>query len=255
VEAFFEWWESDLHQTLQELRITGGEPLMSAETWKLIDWFKTNKGKSKTRLAINSNLGTDVDIDRLLEAIDGVEVDLYTSNESMSLQAEYILDGLVWDDWANNVERLLDSGKFRGIHVMCTINALCLDSLDSFLECVMNWKREYGRDAINFSLNILRFPSFQSLTVFPENIRQHYYNKLHDFADSYRHTAEMHEFEWNQLQRLLGYIHEVSEAHKEAMAQIILQRDFKNFYQQYDTRRGKDFCSTFPALADWYNTL
>ena len=28
-EAFFAWWESDLHQTLQELRITGGEPLMS----------------------------------------------------------------------------------------------------------------------------------------------------------------------------------------------------------------------------------
>jgi len=39
------------------------------------------------------------------------------------------------------------------------------------------------------------------------------------------------------------------------MAQIILQRDFKNFYQQYDQRRGKDFCATFPALADWYNTL
>ena len=255
VEAFFSWWETDLHRTLQELRITGGEPLMSAETWRLIEWFKTNKGRSQTRLAINSNLGTDVDIDRLLDSIDGVEVDLYTSNESMSLQAEYIRDGLVWDDWANNVERLLDSGKFRGIHVMCTINALCLDSLDSFLECVMNWKREYGKDAINFSLNILRFPSFQSLTVFPENIRLYYYNKLHDFAGSYRHTTEMHEFEWNQLQRLLGYIHEVSEAHKEAMSQIILQRDFKNFYIQYDQRRGKDFCATFPALADWYNTL
>ena len=107
-EAFHKWWESDLHRTLKELRITGGEPLMSAETWRLIDWFKTNKGKSKTCLAINSNLGTDVDIDRLLEAIDGVEVDLYTSNESTSLQAEYIRDGLVWDDWANNVERLLD---------------------------------------------------------------------------------------------------------------------------------------------------
>jgi hypothetical protein len=65
----------------------------------------------------------------------------------------------------------------------------------------------------------------------------------------------MHEFEWNQLQRLLGYIHEVTEAHKEAMAQSILQRDFKNFYQQYDTRRGKNFRETFPALADWYDTL
>ena len=255
VEAFFKWWESDLHRTLKELRITGGEPLMSAHTWNLIEWFKNNKGKSTTRLAINSNLGTDVDIDRLLAAVDGVEVDLYTSNESMSLQAEYIRDGLVFDDWANNVERLLDSGKFRGIHVMCTINALCLDSLDSFLEMVMNWKREYGKDAINFSLNILRFPSFQSLTVFPEELRLMYYNKLHDFANSYRLGTEMHEYEWNQLSRLLNYISEVSEAHKEAMSQSILQRDFKNFYDQYDQRRNKNFCTTFPALADWYNTL
>lgn len=255
VEAFHHWWETDLHRTLKELRITGGEPLMSAETWKLIDWFKTNRGKSTTRLAINSNLGTDVDIDRLLDSIDGVEVDLYTSNESMSLQAEYIRDGLVFDDWANNVERLLDSGRFRGIHVMATVNALCLDSLDSFLEMVMNWKREYGKDSVNFSLNILRFPSFQSLTVLPEDIRLVYYNRLHDFANSYRHGTEMHEFEWNQLSRLLSYITEVSEAHKESMSQSILQRDFKNFYRQYDQRRNKNFVETFPALASWYDMI
>jgi hypothetical protein len=40
VEAFFQWWESDLNQTLDELRITGGEPLMSGYTWQLLDWFR-----------------------------------------------------------------------------------------------------------------------------------------------------------------------------------------------------------------------
>ena len=60
--AFHQWWESDLHKTLQELRITGGEPLMSGETWRLLDWFKTNEGRSSTRLAINSNLGQAVDL-------------------------------------------------------------------------------------------------------------------------------------------------------------------------------------------------
>ena len=25
VEAFFKWWESDLHKTLRQLRVTGGE--------------------------------------------------------------------------------------------------------------------------------------------------------------------------------------------------------------------------------------
>ena len=57
IEAFFKWWETDLYKTLDELRITGGEPMMSGHLWKLLDWFKDNKGASKTRIAINSNLG------------------------------------------------------------------------------------------------------------------------------------------------------------------------------------------------------
>jgi hypothetical protein len=255
VEAFHKWWDTDLHRTLKELRITGGEPLMSAETWRLIEWFKTNKGKSTTRLAINSNLGTDVDIDRLLAAVEDVEVDLYTSNESMSLQAEYIRDGLVFDDWANNVERLLDSGKFRGMHVMCTINALCLDSLSSLLECIQQWKVEYGKDAINFSLNILRFPSFQSPLVLPNAIRKHYQADLQSWYDANTTSPFLHKFELDQLQRLIDYLDVVKTPHTDAAELTVLQQDFKQFYTQYDQRRGKNFQETFPALANWYNAI
>jgi organic radical activating enzyme len=255
VEAFHQWWESDLHRTLKELRITGGEPLMSGETWKLIEWFKTNRGKSTTRLAINSNLGTDVDIDRLLSSIDGVEVDLYTSNESVSLQAEYIRDGLVWDDWANNVERLLDSGKFRGMHVMCTVNALCLDNLSNLLECILNWKLEYGQDAINFSLNILRFPSFQSALVLPDTIRKYYQADLQHWYDTNKNNEFLHQFELDQLQRLIDYLDVVKTPHIGAAEQEVLQRDFKQFYTQYDKRRNKNFEQTFPILEDWYRNI
>ena len=47
-EAFFKWWESDLHKTLRQLRVTGGEPLMSADLWKLVEWFEKNGDKSQT---------------------------------------------------------------------------------------------------------------------------------------------------------------------------------------------------------------
>jgi len=255
VNAFFAWWESDLHRTLQELRITGGEPLMSGYTWKLIDWFKTNQGKSNTRLAINSNLGTDVDVDRLLASIDDMQIDLYTSNEAVGLQAEYIRDGLVWDDWANNVERLLDSGKFRGIHIMCTINALCLDSLDQLLDCIVNWKLEYGRDAVSFTLNILRFPSFQSPLVLPDDIRTSYKDQLADFMVRHKGQSYLHEHEWNHLQRLVDYLDVVKTPHSEAFDRPKLLNDFKQFFLQYDTRRNKDFSSTFPRLKEWYDNI
>lgn len=228
---------------------------MSGHTWKLIDWFKTNQGKSNTRLAINSNLGTEVDINRLLEATKDIEIDLYTSNEAVGLQAEYIRDGLVWDDWANNVERLLSSDQFRGIHVMCTINALCLDSLDQLLDCIMNWKLEYGREAISFTLNILRFPSFQSPLILPDGLRTKYRDRLVDFLARHKGSEFLHEHEINHCLRLIDYLDIVKTPHSEAFDRPKLLNDFREFYSQYDARRGKDFGAAFPELKEWYDSI
>jgi organic radical activating enzyme len=255
VEAFFAWWETDLHKTLQELRITGGEPLMSGDTWKLIDWFKNNPGRSKTRLAINSNLGAEVDVDRLLDSIDGLEVDIYTSQESVYNQAEYIRDGLDYTAWTANVQKLLDSNRVRAVHCMATINALCLDSLPSLLYQLLEFKQMYGRDRVSFTLNILRFPSFQSPLVLPDDLRTQYKVKLQDFLYRNQNNPCMHEHELNHLQRLIDYLDVVKTPHSEAFDMPKLHNDFKQFFSQYDQRRGKNFGKTFPALADWYNTL
>jgi organic radical activating enzyme len=256
VTAFFQWWESDLHRTLDELRITGGEPLMSGYTWQLLDWFKTNRGRSKTRLAINSNLGAQVDLDRLFESVDS-PIDLYTSNESIGAHAEYIRDGLVWDDWANNIELTLDhqvGNKLRGLHIMCTINALCLESLTEFLDLIIEWKQNYGRDFPSFTLNILRFPSFQSPLVLSDETRTRHKNNLEAWLAA-NNNEYLHQHEVNHVQRLIDYLDIVKTPHAGAAEQKILQRDFKKFYQQYDKRREKKFIETFPNLVDWYNKL
>jgi len=255
VEAFHKWWESDLHKTLQELRITGGEPLMSAETWKLIEWFKTNKGKSKTCLAINSNLGADVDIDRLIGSVDGVAIDLYTSNEAVGIQAEYIRDGLDYTVWMQNVVKLVESGKFRGVHVMCTINALCLDSLPEFLEQLIEFKKKYGKDGVKFSLNILRFPSFQSPLILPADIKTQYKENLSQWLARHADSDYMHEFEINHTLRLLDYLDIVKTPHSDAFEMPTLHNDFYQFFSQYDIRRHKNFGETFPNLKEWYDSL
>ena len=255
VEAFFQWWETDLHKTLQELRITGGEPLMSGDTWKLLDWFKNNRGKSQTRLAINSNLGQEVDLDRLLGSIEGLEVDIYTSQESVYDQAEYIRDGLNYTQWINNVQRLLDSDRIRTVHCMATINALCLDSLPSLLYQLLEFKQMYGRDRVSFTLNILRFPSFQSALVLPDDLRTQYKEKLQDFLNRNQNNPYMHEHELNHTQRLIDYLDVVKTPHSDTFEMPKLHNDFKQFFTQYDQRRNKNFIETFPALADWYNAL
>lgn len=256
-EAFFAWWESDLHKTLQELRITGGEPLMSGETWKLLDWFKANKGKSQTRLAINSNLG--MDRLRLLEFVEKTQdiphLEIYTSNEAFQAQAEYIRDGLDYDLWMHNVQELLEHDHIRAVHVMCTINALCLDSLDTFLDQLVRLKKVYGRDRVNFTLNILRFPSFQSALVLPEHLKIYYRNRLIQWMITHKDQEYLHEHEINHTNRLINYLDQVKTPHSEAFEMHKLLNDFKQFYTQYDQRRGKNFAETFPRLVEWHKTL
>jgi organic radical activating enzyme len=254
VEAFFQWWETDLHQSLDELRITGGEPLMSGHTWQLIDWFKSNQGKSQTRLAINSNLGLDaVKMADFVSAIESLpHIEIYTSNEAIGAHAEYIRDGLDYTQWITNMHTLIRSGATKAVHVMCTINALCLESLPEFLDQLIEFKNEYGRDYPNFTLNILRFPSFQSPLILPIELRKHHAERLSQFLVRHKGHSYLHDHEIAHIDRLVKYLVEVDTPHSEAFDMPKLHNDFREFYKQYDQRRGKDFVNTFPALTRFY---
>jgi len=257
VEAFFEWWETDLHKTLQELRITGGEPLMSGETWKLINWFKENKGRSTTKLAINSNLGMDpIKLQEFIAKVEDIpHLEIYTSMEAIDAQAEYIRDGLDYSQWMHNVQELLEHDSIKALHIMCTINALCLSSLPDLLTQIVNLKRVYGKMRVSFTLNILRFPSFQSPLILPDYLRRTFELNLTEWLRNHRCNPLMHEHELNHLRRLIDYLDVVKTPHSEAFEQPKLLNDFKQFHMQYDQRRNKNFAKTFPLLADWYDTI
>jgi hypothetical protein len=145
---------------------------------------------------------------------------------------------------------------------MCTINALCLFSLTDLLWHIVKLKQKYGKDSINFTLNILRFPSFQSPLILPKEFKDeacrkltHLFNTTLNLGITREVRDDLHEFEREHINRLVTYLQEVDSPHTGAVSREILQRDFKNFYQQYDQRRGKDFKYTFPELKDWYDTL
>ena len=255
IEAFFKWWESDLQHTLNELRLTGGEPLMSPHTWRLLDWLK--ESKSNVQFAMNSNLGIDKKtMHKLLDATKGIEnFHLYTSNESIGEQAEYIRDGLEWEQWTSNMDLLLNEGNLKGLHVMCTVNALCLETLPEFLDWCLVKKETYGKDFPNFTLNILRFPSFQSPLILPDDIKTTFKDNLQNWLNTNRNSVLLHEYEINHVQRLIDYLDVVKTPHSGTFDMPTLHNDFKKFFQQYDERRGKNFTETFPVLKDWYKTL
>jgi len=256
IKAFWEWWP-ELSTTLSELRITGGEPLMSDQVWKLFDYFEKN-GSGDLLFSINSNLGAkDGLVDRLIEKSHGVKkLDIYTSCEATGAQAEYIRDGLEYDRYCETVEKVISEGNIRAFHMMMTINSLSLFSITDFMDKMLEWKEKYGKHFPTWSVNILRFPSFMSPLALPEHIKQERHAHLSAWFEKAKHHPLMHEMEKDGISRLIDYIDVVKTPHRRTSSLESQHADFKSFFEQYDARRGKSFRDTFPPiLVDWYDTL
>lgn len=257
IEAFWKWWYSDLQYELEEIRITGGEPLMAKSVWKLFEWFKNNpeKGK-KIRYAINSNLvpKKQETLEKLIEYSHYVpKLEIYTSNESHREQSEYIRDGMKYDQWLSNIRNLIENGNINGLHMMMTINSLCLDSITEFMDDMLDLKREFGVCYPTMTLNILRFPSFQSIAVLPDHIKKRLREKLQTWYLSQLEKKEkdkdgknlLTSMEKAHIERIINYLEDVNSPHSKSSSLEELYHDFRSFYKQYDKRRGKDFRKTF----------
>jgi organic radical activating enzyme len=255
VEAFFKWWEAELHQTLTYFRLTGGEPLMSKHTWKLLQWFEDHK-RDDLYFAINSNLISKPElIDKLITASKNIsDFNVYTSCESVGARAEYIRDGFEWDTWTNNFDTLANEPGIK-LHSMCTIGAISLGGLVEYLDWCLVQKAKYNKDTPTFTLNIQRFPKCQNPLVLPMHIRKAYADQLTQWLTKAKSTQLLHDMEVEQTKRLIDYLDDANNQLGDMITQVNLQKDFKSYYTQFDARRDKNFTETFPELAEWYNTL
>ena len=247
IKAFFTWWDNELHRTVHTLRITGGEPLMHRHVWKIMDFIK-NRDNVVEYFAVNSNLvAKPMLFEKLLKEASKIKgFHLYTSNESCGIKSEYIRDGMNWQVWNKNLTSTLKSGYFAGVNVMCTISALSLEGLVDFLNYCVDLKKQ-NASMPQFSLNILRFPNFQSPLVLPKQIREKFADQLDTFFQA--NFDLLNEMEVSNVKRLITYLRQDDESY------VYLGRQFKNYFVQYDKRREKDFIKTFPIIGEWYRGI
>jgi organic radical activating enzyme len=260
VDAFWKWFPTILSK-LKVLRITGGEPTMSKDMWKLFDYLIDNP--VNIELAINTNMCVpDNLIDRLIEKINqlktvGIKVDVYTSLESTDAQAEYVRDGLDFDRWIANVKKVLENTE-SSVSIMTTINILSLPTFINFVELIMSLRKDFNKDfaynRIPFSINYLRWPPHLQCTLLDNDQRTMYADSIilavQDWLKYYRKEkyARIYLEEWDQINRFCDYLKTSKTANEHRV-------DFVKFINAYDTRRNKNFKETFPMYAtlleDW----
>lgn len=157
VEAFWQWFP-EAYKHLRVYRITGGEPLLSKETFRSIDWLLENPNP-ELEFSINSNLCApdklwDQFIEKITVLVRGNYVKkftMFTSVDGWGKRAEYARPGLNFDLFAKRYEQLLEIGNIRCV-VMCTFNIFSITSIRELLGWIVGLKRKYNCDAATLQL-------------------------------------------------------------------------------------------------------
>jgi pyruvate-formate lyase-activating enzyme len=253
VEAFWKWWP-EIYSTLHTFRITGGEPLMSKDTFKVLDYIIENPNPN-LELAINSNcVLPDKLFDKFLEKIKIIQENkyvkkftLFTSAEAYGNKAEYIRHGMDYKIWLSNCHKFLESVPSVNFTVMSTYNALSVTSYIEFLKDILIMKLKFHQEGRSIDLDIpyLDHPRWMSVRILPTSYIEMLKLQVEFMKDNHCNGKGFQNWEIEKLDRIQYLIKGDPEE--------LWLRDFWLFFNEHDSRRNTNFLDTFPELTELYN--
>lgn len=271
VEAFWEWWPA-LYPVLQHFRITGGEPLLSKHTFKVLDFIINNPNVNLT-LEINSNLNVPDELfNKFIEKLQHIQehrlvkdIVVFTSAESVGNQAEYIRFGMNYDNWLSNLNTLLVKIPRIRTTVMSTYNLLSIPKFKCLLEDLLHLRKLHNATAITNSraavlidIPHLSYPTHQSAFIAPESLLPYIKEQIEfmelnaePVSGQYIPYNGFHTHEISKLKRIYDMIY--AEIQNPSLSINTNRTDFIKFVNEHDVRRGTNFKETFPELIELYN--
>lgn len=266
VEAFWKWWPT-LANDLKHFRITGGEPLLTKDTFKILDDLILNP-KPDLEFSINSNLcPTDEIMNKFVEKIKIIggqrkvkKLKIFTSAEAYGDQANYIRYGLDYNKWLHNIRRILIEVPNCTFTCTSTFNVLSIFSFDKFLKDILELKLEFGgpSKAIPIILDTpyLRWPKHQTIFIGYKNWLE-YFTKSRDFIQNnleYRNIRgkENYGFYSWELAKFQRIVDIFKDNNFDSVDLQQHRNDFIIFVDEHDRRRDTNFLQTFPKMYDFY---
>jgi organic radical activating enzyme len=260
IDAFWKWWP-EAYKKLHVLRVTGGEPLLSKHTFRLLDWVKDNP-HPRLELDINSNLGIPAKLmEKFVSSVETIVADkkvrsfgVHTSLDNFGARAEYIRHGLNFELYQENLKLYLERVPDGQVSFMCTFNALSIDGFDEFLDFIIELRAKYQRPDrfINLDLPHLTGPEHYAVKILPDHYQEKIESLIHKMQSNLgddRASATFRPMEVEKLKRILEWMRTPTEK----KSKLRWQKDFYLFFKEHDRRRGTDFLKTFPNMKEFWD--
>ncbi|MBY0516415.1 MAG: twitch domain-containing radical SAM protein [Bacteriovoracaceae bacterium] len=265
VEAFWKWWP-DLKKDLRVFRITGGEPLLSPSTFRFLEEL-TTVGAKELNVAINSNFVVpEANFNRFIELSKKIveekrtaSYEVYTSVDTFGDQAEYIRNGLNYQQFLANVRRYLSEVPDVKIVFMVTYNALSVTKFSHLLEDLLKLKSEFcilpdHIPRVMVDISPLRNPHILNCQILTQDFAV-YMEKDLEFMKKAKiigapYSPAFYNHEISKMERLLNWFK--SNQKSEVTDRLDINRwCFSTFCEEYDKRKGTNFEKTFPEYAEF----
>jgi len=243
-------WFSEIKYDLKELKVSGGEPLLSKNFWNFMDDISD---LNHMNFSINSNLSVRSElVDKLISyESDFASLKVSASIDAIGDIAEYSRQGLDYNLFLENCFRYLDNTNHATIKLQGTVNALSIFGLTDMIDLNIMLRKKYGDRIRSFYATMVRFPEFQSIHILPDNIKVELENKLSDWY--LKNSQLLYPYEQDLFNKILTYL-------KEKPKMLIdinyeqLKADFCKFIKYYDGYSNKKFEDIYPAnLVQWVN--
>jgi len=260
IEAFWKWFP-EVYPHLHTFRVTGGEPLLSANVFKSLDYIAENPN-SNLEWSVNTNMCIG---ERYLKKYANTVADLvnnkkikqvstFTSVDTWGPQAEYIRFGFDRSKFLNNIDTYLKIVPKSTINFMITFNVLSMPNFDLLLDKLLELRVQYnvpGIQRVNFDTPYLIEPPHLSAQIADDSMIDRMYTTL-DYMQEHVEEGNCFKFdktEYKKLERVVKWI----ERFRYTGDELELNRqDFCRFVDQHDQRRKTDFLTVFPEMKDFY---
>jgi len=260
VEAFWSWWPT-LYPQLRHFRMTGGEPLMDKNTYRVFDYVLALPNPD-LHLNVTSNFSVDeelwkkyLDYTRRLCATNIEHFMQYVSIDSgLFAHAQYIRHGLDAHRCMSRVAEWLHEIPGRNsLTFIITMNNLSVLGLQKLLEMILELRRTFSTtyQRVWFDTPVLREPAWQSLQILPESYAA-VLERTADWMELNMETDQdpFHGFKDYEIQRLRRNIAWMRQGQQQDHSRD--KADFYKFFSEHDRRRSTNFLATFPTMRTWW---
>jgi MoaA/NifB/PqqE/SkfB family radical SAM enzyme len=222
------WEELDkIGQDVVQIDVYGGEPWLLKKQWEFMR-KSVDKGWSKNQTIHYNTNGTqwDPELISLFDHFKNVNVGF--SIDGIGEQFEFMRYLAKWETVLNNLSKAKEYSKDKPhLHfdICHTISSLNVFYIPEFIEY---FERDWS-----IYLNLVHWPHYYAITIFPDKIKEIIVDKL----------ERINQNDWNQVPGIINLI-------KSGKFNQSLWDEFKRRIDVHDQYRNQDYYKTFPEFGE-----